>query len=270
VTAAFRRTVLLRLTDAPYRCTLPMHLTDAPYRRPKQLQITLLTPKKSAMNLKRLTHIFLFYIATNLSKKRFSSSIFLLKIFQKMPVILRQFSILFLAATVLFSTIGANLYELCCDCEHLHEVSLFSQHHICKNNSENKNKNNSKNTATNKKSEELVKPLHACCVKKLLGQRWQQSFHKKSCCDFSAKYLALDAKYQPLKKEKNTCASKRIAPNKETKNIVMLAVFSEQLASLAQRLGSILHAGNHLLLANSYISDAFGRLMRIRLASFLC
>ncbi len=173
--------------------------------------------------------------------------------FYRIFIMLRQFSILFLCAIVLFSSIGANLYELCCDCEGLHEISLFSKHHTCKNETV-------KITA---------KGLHPCCVKKLLSEKWQQGFHKKKCCDFSAKYLLVDAKYNKSEKT-NIGTKKKIAPNKESKNTAILAAFSEQPALLAQRLGGIMHVKNLLLSANSYISNAFGRLMRIRLASFLC
>ena len=186
---------------------------------------------------------------------------------------LRRFAIISLAFIVLFSSIGANVYELFCACENLHQVSLFAQHHHCK-------KDEKTAIQKDRKAQKLAQP---CCVKKQLSDQFKNGFKKRGCCDFKAKYgninpqfhvfngkfskkLALNAKKQtattPFK------FNKKAAKNVLLKNKAALAAFSERPALAVQRLGNDLHVKKRPGFPAQ--GKPYGRLMRVCLASFLC
>ncbi len=176
---------------------------------------------------------------------------------------LRQISILFLAAAVLFSAVGANVYELFCCCEHLHQISIFEQHHTCEHKKQAPAKSN-------------------CCLEKSTKAQKQTpqsaNFHKKSCCDFKSKYLQIDAKYYAFKgiKTEKTKKIRNFTPKKDhknnlnfSKNMAQLAAFSEPPAYVAaQRLARILRVSKPRSFESS--KRPYGRQLRVRLASFLC
>ncbi len=195
---------------------------------------------------------------------------------------LQRIAILFLAAAVLFSAVGANVYELICSCEHLHQVSIFEKHHVCEHLANKNKKQDKKENHCSKTTENCAvnTKLHSCCLKEKQKENQQKSanFHKKPCCDFQSKYLQIDAKYYAFKgiKTGKTKKSRNFTPKKSNnstknsiKNMAQLAAFSEPPADVAaQRLARILHVA----IPKSFESSKrpFGRLLRVRLASFLC
>ena len=109
------------------------------------------------------------------------------------------------------------------------------------------------------------------------NERSSKNVHKKPCCDFKATYVQIDAKFHVFKGIKTEKGKKlrtftaRKNLKKDTKfseNKASLAAFSDQPASEAQRLGST----STVIMRVPFVSSKgfYGRLLRVRLASFLC
>lgn len=181
---------------------------------------------------------------------------------------LRRFAIISLAIAVLFSSVGANVYELFCACENLHQLSLFAKHHQCKK---------------DEKDEKGEKLAHPCCVKKRLSDSFKNGFKKRGCCDFKAKYGNINPQFHVFNgkfgtksglKTKKQPATTPFKPNEKAditiflKNKAALAAFSERPAFAVERLGNSLHVNKRPDFLKQ--GNRYGRLMRVCLASFLC